>query len=279
MRIVSSGKGLHSAGFYKKKKREKRIKLILWILVGLLFLTLLSFISRDERILIIEVVVEEENVVDKEEIAQTVRDMLAGRYFWVIPRTNAFIYPRWSIKQDLLEKFPRLKSVDLDLDGFRTLSVLVEEREPYALYCAGAFSFTNNPDCYLADEDGFVFAPAPSFSGAAYFIYATENPIEKPLGKKFIESGELKRLIVFMESLFALNIYPVALEIRDLEYSLFLPAGGRITWRKDADTVIIRSNLEAFLSEDSITKQENFLNRVSEINLTIENKIYWTLDD
>jgi len=275
MKIVSSGRSLYSSEFYKKKKRRKRIWLIIIFVGILLFLYSLIYVSRDARLLIVEVMVREENTIDKEEIEQAVRDMLAGHYIWVIPKTNALIYPRWSIKQSLLEEFPRLKSVNLDLSGFQTLIISVEERAPFALYCARVFNLTEDSDCYFIDKDGFIFAQAPSFSGVAYFVYAVQNPIEEPLGKKFITNEELKQLTGFVENLSALNIYPSALEFRADEYSLYLPSGGQIMWRKNNDLTLIHSNLEAFLSDDSIRAQSNFLDKILYLDLRTENKVFY----
>ncbi|MEK7112203.1 MAG: hypothetical protein AAB875_02645, partial [Patescibacteria group bacterium] len=94
MRIISSGKVLNSAEFYKKKKRRRRIRLAL-LLVGLLaILSSLIYFSRQERFLITGVTITGENIVDKEEMSQTVQKLISGYYFWVIPRNNTFVYPR-----------------------------------------------------------------------------------------------------------------------------------------------------------------------------------------
>ena len=271
MKIVSSGKVLNSREFYKKKTRKRRIQLILLSIGFLSILFSLVYLSRQEQFLIVEVAVPGENVVGREEIAQMAQRLLAGYYLWVIPRANTLIYPRRAIKQSLIEEFPRLKSVDLDLGDERILLITVRERVPFALYCIS--------ECFFLDEDGFIFASAPSFSGGVYFVYTTKDPVENPIGQRFIATEEFRSLSRFLESLATLNIRPSALEVGDGEFRLSLSNSGQIIWRRDSDFVLVRSNLEAFLSNDVIQAQENFFDRILYIDLRTENKIFYKFRD
>ena len=268
MKIVSSGRVLNSAAFYKKKKRRKRLQFIL-IFIGVLEIIFsLIYFFRQEQFLITTIVVTGENVIAKEEITQTVRHLLDGYYLWIIPRANTFIYPRQTIEQNLTEAFPRLKSIDLNVDELRTLILTVEERAPFALYCVG-------DKCFFLDKEGLIFAPAPSFSAGVYFIYRTEDLIENPIGKRFVTPEEFGSLLKFMETLSILNIRPSTLEIGIDDYSLFLSDGGRIIWRRGDDLLFIRSNLEAFLSDDSIRAQSDFLKKILYLDLRTENKVFY----
>ncbi|OGE82858.1 MAG: hypothetical protein A2846_01265 [Candidatus Doudnabacteria bacterium RIFCSPHIGHO2_01_FULL_49_9] len=280
MKIISKGKVLNSAEFYKKKQRRRRIKLAL-LFIGLIsLLSLLIYLSRYEQFLIAEVRVPGEEVIDKDKIVSRVESLLSGYYLWIIPRANALFYPKHTIEDSLLVEFPRFKSVDLSLSEIQTLIVTVEEREPFALYCVGT------PECFFVDEEGLIFALAPSFSGAVYFIYTTESPIESPLGQKFLSVEEFKKLSRFMDTLEILDIYPVSLKVGDDEYSLSLPnlpagrqGGGEIMWRKDSNLDLVYSNLEAFLSDDSIRVQENFLEKILYLDLRTDNKVFYKFKD
>ena len=271
MKIVSSGKVLNSREFYEKKKRRKRIQLVLLSIGFLAILFSLVYLSRQERFLIIEVVILGENVIDKEEITQTARRLLAGYYLWIIPRANTLIYPRHTIRQGLIEEFPRLKSVNLNLGERQKLLITVEERAPFALYCIS--------DCFFLDEEGLIFAPAPSFSSGVYFIYTTQDPIENSVGQRFLAVEEFKLLSKFLETLAALNIEPSTLEVGGSEYRLSLSNDGQIIWRRDSDLVLVRSNLEAFLSDNSIQAQKNFLDRIFYLDLRTANKVFYKFRD
>ena len=274
MKIVSSGKVLNSSEFYKKKKLRRRIQLISLLVVVIASIFSLVYFSRQDRFLISEVTVLGENVVDKDQMMQAVGESLGGYYFWLVPRKNVLIYPRRTIEESLIGNFPRLKAVDLNLED-NELFVTVEERVPDALYCPKISLPLGAGDCFFLDEDGLMFAIAPSFTGAVYFIYTTEEPIENPIGKKILAPEEFKSIKEFIETLAVLNIYPMALEISSDEYSLLLANNTRIIWRKESDLVLVHSNLEAFLSDEVIQAQSNFLDKILYLDLRTENKVFY----
>ncbi|MDO8569824.1 MAG: hypothetical protein Q7R89_03600 [bacterium] len=274
-KIVSSGKVLNSREFYKKKTRKKRIQLILLSIGFLSILSVLVYFSRQEQFLITEVEIRGENVVDKEEIIQITQNLLTGYYLWVIPRANTLIYPHRTIARSLLEKSPRLKSVNLNLDEHQRLLITVEVRVPFALYCKNASNPRDSTECFFLDEEGFIFAHAPSFSRGVYFVYVTEDPIENPIGKRLLTTEEFKSLRKFIETLLVLNIQSLELEVGDSEYRLSLLNNGQIIWRREGDLALIHSNLETFLSNDSIRAQSDFLDKILYLDLRIENKVFY----
>jgi len=269
MKIVSSGRVLNSKEFYEKKQKRKRLHLILFAVLFFSILIALIYFSRQEQFLITEVTVQREDVIDKDKIAERVRGALAGYYLWIIPRANALVYPRRGIEQQLLAEFPRFKSVDLNLDGLRAITISVEERIPFALYC------TTTTECFFLDEEGYIFALAPSFSGVVYFIYTTETLIENPIGKNLMPVDTFKSLPKFIEELSLLGIHPTALAIGNDDYILSLPNKGEIIWRRSDDLALVRSNLEAFLSSESIRAQSDFLDKISRLDLRTENKVFY----
>ena len=151
------------------------------------------------------------------------------------------------------------------------LLITVEERAPFALYCIS--------DCFFLDEEGFIFANAPSFSSGVYFVYVTENPVLNPLGKRFITIEEFESLSRFKETLAMLGIESLALDVGDSEYRLTMLESGQIIWRRDSNLTLIKSNLEAFLSDNSIRAQENFLDRILYLDLRTENKVFYKFRD
>ena len=274
MKIVSSGKVLNSSKLYKKKKRKKIIFIVLLVLGISALLYSFVYFSREERFIISGVSVLGENIVDRSDMETAVRESITGYYLWVLPKSNLFLYPRRTIEHALVEKFPRLSSASIDLSE-KTLYVSVEERLPYALYCGNTNTSASGGKCYFLDNEGLIFALAPSFSGNSYFVYATEEPIEDPLGKRLVEVEEFKELINFIENLELLNIKSRALEVGTDSYSLVMSGGGEIIWRKNNPLTLIQANLAAFLANDSIKTQKDFLDKVLYLNLSNENKVFY----
>ncbi len=275
MKIVSTGSTLSSPEFHQKRKRARRVRLALWLGGMLALLLLLIFLSRQEQLLIAEVMVEGAKVVSEEAVELSVRQLLAGHYLGLVPRANALVYPRRQIEESLLKDFPRFRSLELTLDGLRMLKVKVLEREPFALYCASATGPENTTACYFLDEEGFIFDWAPSFSGTVYFVYAVREPFDNPQGQEFMPAREFKALARFIETLSALGLNPLALELGEDELNLVLSYDARLIWRRSSDLDHLYSNLEAFLNEDSIRNQKDFLKKLFTLDLRTENKVFY----
>ena len=106
--------------------------------------------------------------VTQAQVREAVRNAISGTYLYAIPKDSIFFYPKRTIEQSLIERFPELKSVVVRADNFDTLAVAVAERAPQALWCGAGASSTG---CALMDDGGVVYAPAADFSGDAYVHY------------------------------------------------------------------------------------------------------------
>ena len=232
-KIISSGRSLYSSKAYREKQRRGRIKLIALAGCFVLFIALFFYAAYHKNLLISEVVVKGE-VAAKAETIDITKDLLRGRYLYLVPRANALIYPEEDIESILLRKIPRFKTVATSLTGFTTLTIAVEERLPLALYCPN----TSSDACYFIDKEGFIFAEAPNYSGEVYFIYTTSPALNEPVGKGFLSSEEFLELREFLENLNELDVHPISLEIGRQEYVLKLPTGGVIVWKRDRKSVV-----------------------------------------
>ena len=277
MKIISSSGGLFSPEFYKKKQKAKKIKLIISFILLLIFLVLAVLFFRWEKFIINEVAIAEEIAVDREEITKLVNKELSGYYFFVIPRNNAFLYQKSLIKEKLLKEFPRFRSLDLKLERFKKLVITALEREPFALYCL------DTDNCFFLDEGGYIYAKAPSFSDGVYFVYKTAMPIESPMGQSLMVENDFRGLNKFLNALPNLGVEASVIELDEDDYRLCLKSGpstplrtgGEIVWRRETEVGVIYSNLEAFLSDEAIKSQPDFLDRVSRLDLRTDNKVFY----
>jgi hypothetical protein len=174
-----------------------------------------------------------------------------------------------------------LKSLELNLDKDRGLEIRVLEHVPSALYCSDttesgdSLATNHTKNCFFIDEEGLIFAPAPSFSEGVYFIYFTHNVLDNPIGQRLLSLEEFHVLSEFRAKLLLLEIQSTAIEIDDSEYHLLMPSGGQIMWRKSNDYSIIYSNLEAFLGNHTIRSQTDFLAKVLYLDLRTTNKVFY----
>jgi len=281
MKIISSSGGLFSPEFYKKKQKAKHLKLAVGVSVFIAFVITVILFFRWEKFLISEVVIAEDIMVDRSEVKQSVEQELEGYYFYLIPKSNAFIYKLNNPKDRLLGKFPRFTFLNLDLEGFQKLVVSASEREPFALYCVEV------ENCFFLDESGFIFAKAPLFSEGVYFIYKDDEPLTEPIGQRFLlenparttdivqSGGEFRGLQKFLDNLPHLGINVHTLEMGSNEYRAVLESGAKILWKMEAEPGLIYSNLEAFLSNEAIISEKDFLEKIEHLDLRTEDKVFW----
>lgn len=276
MKIVSTGSTIASPGFLEKKKRLERRRRLLWGVGAFVLLALFIFLSRQERFIINKIEVDGAKTVVSADVESVVRKSISGNYLWLVPHANSLLYSRSNIKESLLNKFSRFNNVGLALEGTNTLRVSVVEREPFALYCESVENLGDASKCYFMDDTGYIFDEAPAFSGPVYFAYSQKEPFLNPLGRQFMPREEFELLYKFVGSLSNLGIKPVALEVSDGELNILLPYNTRIIWQRNADLIAIYSNLEAFLNNESIRSQPDFLEKVSTLDLRVENKVFYT---
>ncbi len=269
MKIVSTGKTLASSEFHQKKVKAKRKRLV--TVSSTLFVLFIGLIlmSRLSALRISAVEVTGATVTGKEPVGAKVEEVLAGYYLWVVPVNSAFLYPGERLEKTLLEAFPRFSSVEASLNGFSTLSIDVSEREPAALYCA-------EEKCYFLDESGFIFDRAPVFSDGVYFTYTKAEGIPEPLGEQFLPREDFKSLAGFVEKFKKFGLTPQKLSVNMDVRTLTLSTGAIVYWLMKSDLEKLSLNLDSFLNSPEIKGQQDFWDRVAQVDLRAENKVFYT---
>lgn len=271
MKIVSTGRTLSIPEYHQRRQRARRRKFAFFCIGIVALLALLVFLSRQPRFLISKIEVAGAKAISADEVTSLAQKNLAGSYFWLLPRSNFLIYPRGGIKESLLKEFSRFSSVGISLNGTKSLDITVVEREPFALYCPDL----GRDSCYFLDENGFIFDRAPAFFGNVYFIYAKNLPITNPVSTEFLPSAEFKQLTNFIKNLASFDIYPLSLEVSESEFTLRLPHSARIIFLRGGDLNLIYSNLSAFLNDESIKSQKDFLEKIESLDLRTDNKVFY----
>jgi hypothetical protein len=279
MKIISSGRGIHTPEFHKRKKREKRIKWILIVLCLIIFVAVPFYLLRTPKFLITNIEVRGNGVTQTEEIEQIVMDKLAGKYLWLFPKSNAVLYPKSGIRQSLLQNIPRLSAVEVELSNPRTISINLVERQPFALYCKDVVYMNSPEGCFFLDQTGYIFSEAPSFSGGVYTVYTSEPVMESPLRQTYLEEDVFLRLEPFIKGVEQAGLRPKVFIKKSEELNLRLESGAVIMWKATADLETILSDLESFLSDKNFTKEPRALERIIYIDLRFGNKVFYKFED
>lgn len=202
------------------RKREKRRKFLLWLLGVGCIIGLIIFLARLPRLQITTVTVLGNEVLATKDIEDEVRATLSGNYFFVFPKTNALLYPKNTLRKDLLKKFPRLKTLEINHPSLEELVIGITERRSIYLWCGPTLLSEEKKSCYYTDEKGYIFSKSPYFSGEVYFkFYGAKVPLDEnnPLTESIADLELFSKLLTFKDSLTQIGLNPYALILSETE--------------------------------------------------------------
>jgi len=274
---------LNSPGLLELKKRRHKVFLnkILILLFGVLVIFFsLAYLSHLNRLNINEVEILGNKVLDTETLKIAVKEQITGKYLWLFPKTNIFLYPKNTIKNDLQDQFKRIKDINLTIKNTKILEISLTEREAKYTWCGDSaearLSQNSENKCYFVDEDGYVFDEAPYFSGNIYFkFYGTQT-------ESYFSKQNFKQLISFRDVLVGMGLKPIAMYVTndgDIQVHLSstnpLSMEPKIILKADADFKNVAENLQAALDTEPLkSKFKNKYSTLEYIDLRFGNKVY-----
>jgi len=198
---------------------------------------------------------------------------LAGGSLAFFSRGNIFFYPRSALARAIEEHFPRIRSVSISRESLlgQVAVVAVEERQPFAEWCS------DQGECYLLDESGFVFDSTATSTDSHIptkytFTGALGGSATSPLGQTFL-SEHFAAVIAFLEQLEQANFSAQKISIdneEDFSASLVRGYALRASFRSNPEDTV--RNLELVLSSDTLRGKENELEY---IDLRFGNRVYY----
>ena len=239
----------------KKRRRKSVLNKILFFLFGLVTIFFLfTYISRAENLNIKEIKINGNQIVDTRDIEVAVYEKITGKYLWLFPKTNILFYPQDNIKNILVDKFKRIKEIDLSIEDNKILIINITERVAEYTWC-GDMPFQTEEKCHFLDEDGYIFDEAPYFSGEVYFkFFGQPTSVDNYLSKE-----NFNQLISFIDMLIEIKLKPTSLYIttnKDVE--VFLSKGNgakiqpKIIFKLNDDLKNIISNLVSALNTEPL---------------------------
>ncbi|MBA3732801.1 hypothetical protein H0W91_00265 [Patescibacteria group bacterium] len=265
---------------YLKKKRNKRLIRYTIILVVIFFiLGLSSFISYRQKLRISKVELSGGILLTSNEIERESLDFLGGSYFWLYPKNNYFWYPKIHLENDLRDIFKRIDTIKISPKNFHTLSIVITEKKPFAIWCDNLPNNSVTEQCYFLDQNSTIFAESPYFSGDAYFKYYGEISSSSPIGSQYIASStefsEISRFIDFTRSI---SLHPIYLVSKGGgEYSLVLRGGGEIYFDTKESLSKVMENLVALLKSKVFVASSTPDLPIQYIDMRYGNKLFYKL--
>lgn len=185
----------------KLRTRRRNRRLVLALIVGfcgIISVAGLAGLSYLPQISIQHIEIQGISTIPEEDVRGSIERVLDETYAFIFPKRNIFLYPKRELERQLLSSYPKLLSADLSLKEFNSILLQAEERSPLALWCGK--SRGEKEPCYFLDKDGFIYAPAPEFSGTVFVRYFGSAP-EEPLGAQFGTGDSFRSLSALVSEL------------------------------------------------------------------------------
>ena len=254
-----------------RKLRRKRL-IFKAVVVSVIFTAIFAGVVAFFRIPYLQVEkieISGNSLIDGDDLIETVKAKLEGKYFGLFPKSNIFIIPKGKILAEIPQEFKRIKNISIDKKYFGAIAVKIEERSNSALYC-------KTENCAYADESGFVFEKAPYFSGAVFLKFIDQRWPEKVLedfiGSNLIEESEFKKILEFagLAAKIGNGIKEVVLKKENI-YEFYTKEGWKIILNDKNEPKSAYLNLITALDANIKDKRT----KLDYIDLRLGNKIYF----
>mgnify|MGYP001569354855 CR=1 FL=1 len=264
--------------FSRRKTKLLVIKLIIGLFIIVLLAALLSWGSRNEKSLIKGVKIEGNETISAEEVLKITEKKISGKYIFLFPKNNIFIYPGGAIAEEILDNMKKVKTVETKIGDGNILLVKVYERKPSYIWCPGQLPPENtisDNQCYFLDEQGLSFSEAPRFSGPVFFeIYASSTVGNEFIGKYPFEGGLFKKLTLFKDALLQINIPATGLiRMNDGDFKFVLKTGGAVLINEKNDINISLRNIVS--AKKALEDGGKNISLIEYIDLRFGNKVFF----
>lgn len=265
----------------KEKKRKLIVRSVLLSACAAAFCLFAVWAYSIPSFQIKKITVSGNTVLAGEDIKSAVQKDISGKYFFLFPRTNIFLYPKEKIRHDLFSDFRRMDSVEVTLEDDNDLHVSISERVPVALWCGREKDADAAGSCFYMDKTGYLFDASPTFSGDAYFKFYGKGLLadNDPIGHNFI-SAELFRQVLELRNMLEKHDKKMAGIFLgdDARAELLAESGCTLIFSTDQPFPALESNMEAIFRSSEWGKKITGSDKCAEleyVDFRFGNKIYY----
>jgi cell division septal protein FtsQ len=291
-----------SAKLRDKKRKQKRLKNILIISVAVFIFSLVVYLLNASFLSIQQIIVDDVEYSNRNDIELAIKEKIEGRYLGMFSRSNALIFSRTKIARDIKSKFPSIKEVDVDLKGFTTINVQLEEYASTALWCdvpvtpASTLTHDVNEDgedvekisvipqvvssfsssnCFFVNDEGVIFSPA-KFDSNNDVLKTFGKITSDPVRQSYADKKTFQELIEFSKLLRRLNIVADEIWTTNGEvYAFVTKEKVKIYIDSQTDIGKLFDNLETVIKRDAINKAQ--FSNIDYIDLRFGNRVFYKL--
>ena len=281
---------------FRERRRKILIGKVVLVILGAGVLWGLVFWLTGLPVITISAVSVSGNVsVSPYSIASSTRDLLTGRYWFTVPRSNILFYPKESIIKNILESYPRIKNVEVEFKNFHTVSVAITERETAALWCrtfvvtADASNDTSD-ECFLLDSQGFIFDSLGRTVASSVDVDASSTAVRSlplvkfyggissttdPVRMSYSSAEHFQESLLLADNPSSLGVNVVAFRERpDRDLDVELVGETRLVIGRESDNFSVMSNFQSVISEPNFDGLEG-LGKIDYIDMRFGNKVFY----
>ena len=254
------------------------IKIIAVLVLLIALVWGLAALAHAPQLNVRDVIVSGNSAVPTSAVIAAAQNALQGNFLWIFPNSNTFWYPKKEILNTLQYSYSWIDSISINRTSLTAVAINIKERVPVAVWC-GASQAQQVP-CKLMDVHGYIFAPAPDFSGAAYIrLYGPLTSADWRGAKYFSESG-VTHILSLAKGLTGLGFQTVTVEASNIvtedSYTIFLQSGTQILVQVSDPVNSILSNISSLLTQKIFAQSatHNFSDLVS-LDMRFGNKIFY----
>lgn len=205
---------------------------------------------------------------------------LEKKYFGLLPYDNIFIFPKKSLRAEIVGNLLYIKEIKFDRQFPNEVAIEVNTRRPFAIWCEKYLNEVAKASCVFVDEKGFAFKKSPIFSGNIFrqFFDMREEGEKRGgnLGQVVSETLFIE-LNNFIKQISSDNIEVARVDVKDGNiYELETSAGWRILLNGAKSFSITLDNLKTLLdTELAPGKAGKLLPGLEYIDLRFGDKVFY----
>ena len=251
----------------KKARQSFFNKIVVIFCAVLLLATILALFSRSSfafaKMTVSGNTATEKTIPEKSINTVTDHDLL-----FFFKRNNILFFPANRVKREMMAAFPRIKEIKIKRKDFKEIEIAVFERRGDYLWCQ------SQEKCFLIDDTGFIYAPAPYLIGNAFLRFYGGG--ELAVGEAFLPEAEFNRLLLLKEKLDTTPLAPRNIELRENEYDLILVDGGKIIIsRKNDFEAAFNSLISAMAAAPLDKKLKEEMDKLEYLDLRFKDRVVY----
>jgi cell division septal protein FtsQ len=263
----------------RAKKRRLffiRLSIVLFILAIIIFG--LAIYSGYEKVIVKDIFVSGNASVSTDTILSIANRDMTGRYGYLFSKKNFLIFPRFEIKEDILNENPAIKDVSVSWAGWQKISIVITERKPSSVWCGNDIA-TPDAKCYFVDKDGLIYSEASTFSGNMFvrdygpFVQLDDvSTTSNPISQHYLPAEIYPQIFRIIDLLRQKNLKVLAVYFDGSGYKFKLETGPEIIFDDKSSFSVSFNNLFSAIE----TKTLDLINDASVINyvdLRFDNKV------